>query len=58
MVKEWPEMVEVSSRDDPPKSILVPPENTKNDRFGVNFWTVGTVGSGRLQEAGKSSKDG
>ena len=34
MVKEWPEMVEVSSRDDPPKSILVPPEKTKNDYFG------------------------
>ena len=34
MVKQWPEMVEVSSRYDPPKSILVPPEITKNDHFG------------------------
>ena len=34
MVKQWPEMVEGSSRYDPPKSILVPPENTKNDHFG------------------------
>ena len=25
MVKQWPEMVESSSRYDPPKSILVPP---------------------------------
>ena len=29
MVKQWPEMVEGSSRYDPPKSILVPPEKTK-----------------------------
>ena len=34
MVKQWPEMVEASSRYDPPKSILVPPEKTKNDHFG------------------------
>ena len=34
MVKQWPEMVEASSRYDPPKSILVPSEKTKNDHFG------------------------
>ena len=35
MVKQWPEMVEGSSRyDPPPKSILVPPKKTKNDHFG------------------------
>ena len=34
MVKQWPEMVEASSRYDPPKSILVPPQKTKNDHFG------------------------
>ena len=33
MVKQWPKMVEGSSRYDPPKSILVPPEKTKNDQF-------------------------
>ena len=33
-VKQWPEMVEGSSRCDPRKSILVPPEKTKNDHFG------------------------
>ena len=33
MVKQWPEMVEGSSRYDPTKSILVPPEKTKNDHF-------------------------
>ena len=33
MVKQWPEMVEVSSRYDRPKSILAPPEKTKNDHF-------------------------
>ena len=27
-------MVEASLRYDPPKSILVPPEKTKNDHFG------------------------
>ena len=27
-------MVKASSRHDPPKSILVPPEKTKNDHFG------------------------
>ena len=34
MVKQWPEMVEGSSRYDPPKSNLLPPEKTKNDHFG------------------------
>ena len=34
MVKQWPEMVEASSRYDPPKSILAPPEKTKHDHFG------------------------
>ena len=34
MVKQWPEMVEGSSRYDPPKSILVPPEKTKMTIFG------------------------
>ena len=34
MVKQWPEMVEGSSRYDPPKSILVPPEKTKYEQFG------------------------
>ena len=34
MVKQWPEMVKGSSRYDPPKSILVPPEKTKNQHFG------------------------
>ena len=34
MVKQWPEMVKGSSRYDPPKSILVPSEKTKNDHFG------------------------
>ena len=34
MVKHWPEMVEGSSRYDPQKSILAPPEKTKNDHFG------------------------
>ena len=34
MVKQWPELVEASSRYDPPKSILVPPEKTKIDHFG------------------------
>ena len=33
MVKHWPEMVEGSSRYDRPKSILVPPEKTKNDNL-------------------------
>ena len=36
MVRQWPEMVEASSRYDPPKSILAPPEKTKNDHF-VSF---------------------
>ena len=35
MAKQWPEMVEASSRYDPPKSILAPPEKTKNDHFGA-----------------------
>ena len=34
MVKQWPEMVEGSSRYDPPKPILVPPEKTKMTIFG------------------------
>ena len=34
MVKQWPEMVEGSSRYDPPKLILVPPEKSKNQHFG------------------------
>ena len=34
MVKQWPEMVKGSSRHDPPKSILAPPEKTKNDHLG------------------------
>ena len=55
MVKQWPEMVEASSRYDPPKSILVPPEKTKNDQFWVIFWIVGTVSCGRLLEVIKSS---
>ena len=55
MVKQWPEMVKGSSRYDPPKSILVPPEKTKNDQFWVIFWIVGTVSCWRLQEVSKSS---
>ena len=53
--EQWPEMVEASSRYDPPKSILIPPEKTKKSPFGVIFWTVGTVICGRLQKARKSS---
>ena len=34
MVKQWPEMVEASSRYDPLKSNLVPPEKSKNQHFG------------------------
>ena len=55
MVKQWPEMVEGSSRYDPPKSILVPPEKSKKYHFVVIFWTVGTEISDRLLEARESS---
>ena len=55
IVKQWPEKVKGSSRYDPTKSILVPPEKTKNDHFWVIFWIVGTVSCGRLQEVSKSS---
>ena len=37
MVKQWPELVEASSRYDPPKSILVPPEKTKKSPFWGHF---------------------
>ena len=37
MVKQWPEMVEGSSRYDPPKSNLVPPEKTKKSPFWGHF---------------------
>ena len=58
MVKQRPEMVEGSSRYDPPKSILVLPEKNKKSAFWVIFGTVGTVICGRLQEARKSSQPG
>ena len=34
MVKQWPEMVEASSRYDPPKSILAPHKRPKMTNFG------------------------
>ena len=34
MVKQWPEMVEASSRYDPPKSILAPQKRPKMTNFG------------------------
>ena len=37
MVKQGPEMVEGSSRYDPPKSILVPPEKTKKITIFESF---------------------
>ena len=37
MVKPWPEMVEGSSRYDPPKSILAPPEKTRKSPFWGHF---------------------
>ena len=43
MVKQRHEMVEGSSRYDPPQSILVPPEKTRKSPFWVIFGTVGTV---------------
>ena len=55
MVKQWPEMVEGSSRYDPPKINFGTPRKDQKSPFGDIFWTVRTEISGRLQEASKSS---
>ena len=57
IVKQWPEMVEGSSRYDPQSQFWYPQKRPKNHHFGVIFWTVGTVITGGLQEVTKSSYD-